>query len=66
MLKFFVKYIELIVTAIIGLGFFFAGIFDVLDYLEVKVPLFSAYIILALYVVIQLIIRKNKKIAHTN
>lgn len=66
MLKFLIKYIELIVTAMIGLGFFFLGVFNVLDYLEVKVVLFSGYLILAVYVINQLIKIKHKKIADTN
>lgn len=66
MIKFFIKYIELIVTAIIGLGFFFLGIFDALDQLITKIILFSLYAMLAIYVIIKLMRSKHKKIAKTN
>ncbi|MGF1557096.1 hypothetical protein [Paucihalobacter sp.] len=66
MINFFKKYIELIITAIIGLGFFFLGIFDALDHLVTKIVLFSLYAMLAIYVIINLMRSKHKKIAKTN
>ncbi len=66
MIKLFVKYIELLVTAVIGLGFFFCGIFNVLDNLLTKIILFSLYATLAIYVTVKLIRSKQKKIAKTN
>ena len=40
----------LILTALITFGFFFAGIFGILDYFIVKALLFLGFLLLAIYV----------------
>ena len=54
-----INFIARALTGTIVFGFLIAGIFDVLDYLIVKVLLFGTFIFLAIYMFIKLYQNEN-------
>ncbi len=58
--------IALTVTGIIAIGFFVAGLFNVLDYFIVKLLLFAGFAMLMIYVVYIVVKQYNETKNHPN